>query len=132
MTKNINVLGVDLAKSIFQLDCADSYGKRIAKKRLNREKFIAYVSNLPPCLIGIEACGSSHYWARKFQSYGHEVRMIASQFVKPFVMSNKNDANDARAISEAVIRPEMRFVPIKTLAKQELLLAPKIPSLITL
>lgn len=125
MTKEISVLGIDLAKTIFQLDGANSHGKRVLKKRLNREKFITYMANLPPCIVGFEACGSSHYWARKFQSYGHEVRMIAPQFVKPFVMSNKNDANDARAISEAIVRPEMRFVPIKTITQQESLLAHK-------
>jgi transposase len=117
--KEISVLGIDLAKNIFQLHGVSSDGHAILKKRLNRKQLIIFVSNLPKCVIAMEACGGSHYWARKFTEMGHEVRLISPQFVKPFVKSNKNDANDAEAIVEAVLRPSMRFVAVKTIAQQE-------------
>ena len=126
MRKDIKVLGIDLAKNIFQLHGTDSKGKRILKKRLTRSKFIEFLVNLPPCTIGIEACGGAHYWGRFLGSYGHTVKMMAPQFVKPYVMANKNDANDAAAIAEAVTRPNMRFVAIKTVNQQEILALHKI------
>ncbi|OGT61507.1 MAG: hypothetical protein A3E85_05335 [Gammaproteobacteria bacterium RIFCSPHIGHO2_12_FULL_45_12] len=91
-------------------------------KRLSRAKLIEFVANLPPCIIGIEACGGSHYWARLFRRNGHEVRMMSPQFVKPYVKSNKNDRNDSEAIAEACTRPSMRFVPIKALEQQDVLM----------
>ena len=119
--KNIKVLGIDLAKNVFQIHGADAKGRCVLRKRLNRAKLQEFVANLPPVIIGIEACGGSHYWARYFQQYGHEVRMMAPQFVKPYVKSNKNDRNDSEAIAEACTRPNMRFVPIKTVSQQEIL-----------
>jgi transposase len=110
----IITIGIDLEKNVFQLHMADKSGKRIAEKRLSRNKLTEFLANTPACLIGIEACGGAHYWARKFQELGHEVKMMAPQFVKPYVKSNKNDSNDAQAIAEAVTRPSMRFVSIKT------------------
>ena len=120
--KKITTLGIDLAKSIFQLHGADLNGKTVLQKRLTRVKLIEFVSNLSPCTIGIEACTGAHYWARLFQSYGHTVKMMAPQFVKPYVQSNKNDRNDAAAIAEAATRPRMKFVPIKTTEQQDILL----------
>lgn len=121
--KNIKVLGIDLAKNVFQLHGTDAKGKRVLSKRLSREKLIAFVSNLAPCVIGIEACTGAHYWARLFESMGHTVKMMAPQFVKPYVRSNKNDPNDARGIAEAVTRPDMKFVPIKKVEQQDILLS---------
>ena len=119
MSKIITI-GIDLAKNVFQLHMADKFGKKIDAKRLSRNKLIEFLANIPPCLIGIEACGGAHYWARKFQELGHEVKMMAPQFVKPYVKSNKNDSNDAQAIAEAVTRPSMRFVSIKTSHQQDI------------
>jgi transposase len=120
--KDIKVLGIDLAKNVFQLHGADARGKRILSKRMGRMELIEFMSNLAPCLVGIEACTGAHYWARLFRTMGHTVKMMAPQFVKPYVMSNKNDKNDAKGIAEAVTRPEMKFVPIKTVAQQDILL----------
>lgn len=121
MSNDITVLGIDLAKDVFQLHGTDKNGKTVLKKRLTRSKLIEFVSNLKPCLIGMEACGGSHYWARLFQSFGHMVKLMAPQFVKPYVKSNKNDMNDAEGINEAVTRPSMRFVSIKSESQQETL-----------
>lgn len=126
---DINVLGIDLAKDVFQLHGTDANGKRVLSKRLTRKKLIEYMSNLTPCLVGIEACGGAHYWARVFMSQGHTVKMMAPQFVKPYVKSNKNDARDAEAIAEAVSRPTMRFVPIKRVEQQDILLLHRIREL---
>ena len=120
--KNIKVLGIDLAKNVFQVHGTDSKGKCIFRKRMSRPNFVEFIANLPPCIIGIEACGGSHYWGRYFKQCGHEVRMMAPQFVKPYVKSNKNDRNDSEAIAEACTRPHMRFVPIKTVAQQDILM----------
>jgi transposase len=119
--KNIKVLGIDLAKNVFQIHGTDARGKCILRKRLSRTKLMEFIANLPRCTIGIEACGGSHYWARCFKEYGHEVKMMAAHFVKPYVKSNKNDRNDSEAIAEACMRPSMRFVPIKTVEQQDIL-----------
>jgi transposase len=119
--KEISVLGIDLAKNIFQLHGADRVGNTVLKKKLNRRQLVLFVSNLPKCVIAMEACGGSHYWGRKFGDMGHQVKLISPQFVKPFVKSNKNDANDAEAIVEAALRPNMRFVSVKTTQQQEAL-----------
>jgi transposase len=116
----ISVLGIDLAKVVFQLHGVNAKGKTTLKKRLNRNQLVAFMANLSPCLIGMEACGGAHYWAREFRKLGHEVRLISPQFVKPYVKSNKNDAVDAEAICEAVSRPNMRFVAIKEVEHQDL------------
>src|SRR5688572_23116619 len=120
--KNIKVLGIDLAKNVFQLHGTDSQGKCVLRKRLSRGKLPEYVANLPACTIGIEACAGAHHWARLFEQNGHIVKMMAPQFVKPYVRSNKNDCNDARGIAEAVTRPDMKFVPIKKIEQQDILL----------
>ena len=109
----ITTVGIDLAKNVIQVHGVDERGKAILKKAFKRDQLLPYFANLPPCLIGMEACGSAHYWARKLEALGHTVRLMAPQFVKPYVKGNKNDARDAEAICEAVSRPTMRFVPIK-------------------
>jgi len=117
---DIKTIGIDLAKNVFQLHAADKKGKTIFTKRLTRQKLIPFLATVPPCLIGIEVCSSANYWIRRISSLGHEVRQISPQFVKPYVKSNKNDYNDAQAICEAVTRPDMRFVPTKSIAQQDL------------
>lgn len=117
---SVVVLGIDLAKQSFQLHGVDANGQVVLKKKLNRGKFSAFVAQLPLCLIGIEACGGANHWTRVFEKLGHTVKMIAPQFVKPFVKSNKNDAADAEAICEAVQRPSMRFVPAKSVEQQDI------------
>lgn len=116
----ITTLGIDLAKNVFQLHGVDAFGKPILRKRLSRSKLLPFLANLPACLIGIEACGSSNHWARQLRALGHEVRQISPQYVKPYVKTNKNDYNDAEAICEAVSRPGMRFVPIKSIEQQDI------------
>lgn len=114
-------IGIDLAKQFFQVHGVNEFGKTVLKKQLRRQQMAEFFVNLPPCLIGMEACGSAHHWARKLQSMGHTVRLMAPQFVKPYVKTNKNDAADAEAICEAVARPNMRFVPLKDVAQQSVL-----------
>ena len=116
--KDITTIGIDIAKNVFQLHGVDRHGKASLRKTVTRAKLLETLANLPPCLIGIEACGGAHHWARKITQLGHTVRMIAPQFVVPYRKSGKNDANDAEAICEAVARPNMRFVPIKTPEQQ--------------
>ena len=117
----ITTIGVDLAKNVFQVHGVDERGKVVLRKQLRREQMTTFFANLSPCLIGMEACGSAHHWARTLQGQGHTVRLMASQFVKPYVKTNKNDAADAEAICEAVARPNMRFVPIKSVEQQAVL-----------
>jgi transposase len=117
----ITTVGLDLAKNLFQVHGVDERGKAAVKKQLKRGQMAKYFANLPPCLVGMEALGSAHHWTRKLQSFGHTVHLMASQFVKPYVKSNKNDATDAGAICEAVARPNMRFVPIKNIEQQSVL-----------
>lgn len=117
----ITTVGVDLAKNVLQVHAVDAHGKAVVKKQLKREQMAPFFANLPPCLIGMEACGSAHHWARKLKAMGHTVRLMAPQFVKPYVKTNKNDAADAQAICEAVGRPTMRFVPIKNIEQQAVL-----------
>jgi transposase len=128
---NISVLGIDLAKNYFQLHGIDQQGKVILKKRLTRDKLLPYIAQINQCLIGIEACGGSHYWARKFTSFGHKVKMMSPQYVKPYVKRNKNDANDAEGICEACTRPTMRFVPTKTVEQQDILGIHRVKSRLT-
>ncbi|MCX9134871.1 IS110 family transposase [Aeromonas veronii] len=111
---NVKTIGIDLAKAIFQIHCVNEHGKCLFNKQLKRAQMISFFANLPPCLVGMEACSSAHYWARKLQGLGHTVKLMAPQFVKPYVKTNKNDAADAEAICEAVGRPNMRFVPMKS------------------
>jgi transposase len=114
-------IGIDLAKTLFQVHGVDARGKVVIRKALKRAQMAAFFANTPACLIGMEACGSAHYWARKLQTLGHTVKLMAPQFVKPYVKTNKNDAADAEAICEAVTRPTMRFVPIKSVEQQAIL-----------
>ena len=127
---NITALGIDLAKSSFQLHGVDDRGNRVLKKKLTRRQLMAFIANLPPCLIGLEACGGAHHWVRVFSEFGHTVKMIAPQFVKPYIKSNKNDAVDAEAICEAVQRPNMRFVPGKSIEQQDIQSVHRIRSLL--
>src|SRR5215475_3273620 len=120
MTQQLSTVAIDLAKKVFHLVGADATGNILWRKRLTRHALMPLIAQLPPLLIGIEACGGAHYWARRFREYGHEVKLMAPQFVKPFVKSNKNDMRDAEAIAEAVTRPTMRFVPIKDVAQQDI------------
>jgi transposase len=115
----IATVGLDLAKNKFHIIGCNVHGKEVKRKMLRRGQVMAYFANLPPCLIGMEACSSAHYWARRFEELGHEVRLIAPQHVKAYVRGNKNDYNDARAIAEAVCRPDMRFVAVKTVEEQD-------------
>src|SRR5690348_5739570 len=116
----IATVGLDIAKQVFQVHGADSEGRAVLRKRLRRDQVAEFFANLPPCLIGLEASCGSHYWSRVLSRFGHTVKLIAPQFVKPYVKSQKNDANDAEAICEAVSRPQMRFVPQKSIEQQDL------------
>ena len=117
----ITTVGIDLAKNVIQVHGINEQGKKVFNKQLQRKHVLTHFAQLPPCLIGMEACGSAHFWARKLQSQGHTVKLMAPQFVKPYVKTNKNDAADAEAICEAVTRPTMRFVPIKNGEQQAVL-----------
>jgi transposase len=121
-------ISIDLAKQVFQIHGVDSHEQVACRKQLKRAQMLSFFRQLEPCLVAMEACGSSHYWARELRALGHEVRLIAPQFVKPYVKSQKNDANDAEAICEAVGRPNMRFVAIKTVAQQDMLAVHRIRS----
>lgn len=114
-------IGIDLAKNVFQVHGVDKHGHTLLRKSLKRGQMLTFFARCQPCLVGMEACASAHYWARKLTELGHTVKLIAPQFVKPYVKTNKNDAADAEAICEAVTRPNMRFVPIKTAEQQALL-----------
>ena len=117
----ITSMGIDLAKAVLQVHGVDAHGNVGLRKQLKRKDVLSFFANLEPCLIGMEACGSAHYWARKLSEFGHTVRLMAPQFVKAYVKTNKSDRNDAEAICEAVGRPQMRFVPVKTAPMQAVL-----------
>ena len=118
----ITTIGLDLAKTVFQVHGADQDGRPVVRKKLRRGQVLGFFAGLSPCLIGLEACASAHYWARELQALGHTVRLIPPQYVKPFVKTNKNDASDAEAICEALIRPTMRFAPLKSADQQSVLM----------
>lgn len=118
---SIKTIGLDLAKNVFQVHAVDERGQVVLRKTLRRSEVLRFFANFRACLIGMEACGSAHYWARELGALGHTVKLMAPQFVKPYVKANKNDARDAEAICEAVSRPSMRFVPVKTVEQQGLL-----------
>jgi len=120
MKQKVNNVGIDLAKNVFHLVGTDTRGTILWRKRLARNALMPFMAQLPPVTIGMEACGGSHYWARQFRQQGHDVKLMAPQFVKPYVKSNKNDMRDAEAIAEAVTRPTMRFVPIKEVDQQDI------------
>lgn len=117
----LTTVWIDLAKNVFQLHGADAKGRTLLKKQLRRAQMLPFFANLTPCRIGIEACSSAHFWARKLQVMGHTVFLIPPQYVKPFVNRNKNDATDAEAICEAATRPNIPTVPIKDPSQQAIL-----------
>ncbi len=114
----ITTIGLDLAKHVFQVHGIDAEGTTVLRKRLRRGQVLAFFSRIPRCLVGLEACATAHYWARELAALGHEVRLMPAQYVKAYIKRNKNDAADAEAICEAVQRPTMRFVPVKTAEQQ--------------
>jgi len=117
---NINILGIDIAKSVFQLHGIDKMGNAVLNKRLTREKLLPFIAQLPPCLIVMEACGGANYWSRQFVARSHQVKLISPQYVKPFVKTNKNDHNDVVAITEAASRPSMHYVAPKSIEQQDI------------
>ena len=117
---SVTTIGLDISKRFFQVHGADASGRAILREKLRRNQVAAFFANLPPCVVGLEACCGSHYWVRVLSRCGHRVQLIAPQFVKPYVKSNKSDANDAEAICEAVSRPHMRFVPAKSVEQQDI------------
>ena len=118
----VTTIGLDLAKHIFQLHGIDAKGRVVLRRRLRRAELLPFFEALPPCLIGLEACGTAHHWARQLVALGHTVRLMPLAYVKPYVKRQKNDIADAEAICEAVTRPSMRFVPLKSEAQQSVLL----------
>ena len=118
----VSTIGLDIAKSVFQLHGVDAEGAAALRRQLRRAKVLPFFAKLPPCPVGIEACASSHHWARALQALGHTVRLMPPAYVKPYVKRQKNDAADAEAICEAVRRPNMRFVPVKTPDQQACLM----------
>lgn len=126
----IVTVGLDLAKSVFQVHGVDENGVTVLVKRLHRKQMLPFFSKLPPCLVGVEACGTAHHWARTLAAMGHEVRLIPPSYVKAYVKRGKSDALDAEAICEAVQRPTMRFVPVKTVEQQGILMTHRARSLL--
>ena len=119
---DISTIGLDLAKSVFQVHGVDASGTVVVRKTLRRSQVLPFFAKLSPCLVGMEACGTSHHWARELMKLGHEVRLMPAAYVKPYVKRGKNDAADAEAICEAVTRPSMRFVPVKSAEQQAVLM----------
>src|SRR5665213_2636148 len=118
----VSTIGLDIAKSVFQLHGVDEAGTVLIRKRISRTKMLEFFTELPRCLVGIEACPSAHHWGRELQALGHTVKVMPPSYVKAYLKRGKNDANDAAAICEAVTRPSMRFVPIKTTDQQTALM----------
>jgi transposase len=116
--ENVSIIGLDLAKNVFQAHGARADGSTVFRKKVSRAKLLSFFASVPKCVVAMEACASAHYWARQIGALGHEVRLIAPIYVKPFVKRNKNDAADAEAIAEAACRPTMRFVAVKSVEKQ--------------
>lgn len=121
----ITTIGLDLAKNVFQVHGVDAEGRVVGRRKLRRAKVQEFFAGLAPCLIGMEACGTAHFWARELIAMGHQVRIMPPSYVKAYVRRGKNDAADAAAICEAVMRPHMRFVPIKTEEQQAALMLHK-------
>ena len=120
--EEVVTIGLDIAKSVFQVHGVDSAGEAVLLRQLKRARMLPFFAKLPPCLIGIEACNNSHYWARELSALGHDVKLMPAQYVKPYVKRGKNDAADAEAICEAVTRPTMRFVAVKSPEQQSLMM----------
>jgi transposase len=125
MKQGVETVGLDLAKNVFQVHAIDAEGKVLVRRQLRRAEVLKFFSDIPPCLIGVEACASAHYWARELIGLGHEVRLMPPAYVKPYVKRGKTDAADAEAICEAVTRPTMRFVAVKTPQQQAVLMLHK-------
>src|SRR5690349_12125233 len=119
--QSISTIGLDIAKSVFQVHGVDAAGQVVIRRQLKRQQVVAFFQKLPPCLVGIEACASAHHWSRELQALGHTVRLMPPAYVKPYVKRQKNDLADAEAICEAVSRPNMRFMPTKTPQQQSCL-----------
>src|SRR5215467_1148428 len=117
----ITTIGLDLAKSVFQVHGVDASGQVVIRRSLRRAQLLPFFARLPSCLVGMEACGTSHYWARELIKLGHQVRLMPPAYVKPYVKRGKTDAADAEAICEAVARPTMRFVAVKSVEQQAVL-----------
>lgn len=126
MKKKLSVLGIDIAKQVFHLVGMDEHGTIQLRKRLARAQVMTFIAQLPPTLIGMEACGGAHYWARRLREHGHEVKLMAPQFVTAYRKANKNDMRDAEAIAEALTRPTMRFVPVKSVDQPDLQALPRV------
>jgi transposase len=120
--EEVITIGIDLAKNVFQLHGIDGSGEAVIRRQLRRARVLPFFAKLPPCLVGMEACATAHYWAREIGALGHEVRLMPPCYVKPYVKRNKSDAADAEAISEAVTRPTMRFVAVKDMEQQAVLM----------
>src|SRR5271169_3788414 len=118
----VSIIGLDLAKNVFQVHGVDAAGRIVIRRAIRRSQVLPFFAKLPSCLVGLEACGTSHHWARELLAVGHDVRLMPPAYVKPYVKRGKTDAADAAAICEAVTRPTMRFVPIKTAEQQAVLM----------
>ena len=119
---SVTTIGLDIAKSVFQVHGVDAHGKVVVRRQLKRRYVLPFFKKLPSCLVGVEACATSHHWSRELQALGHTVRLMPPAYVKPYLKRQKNDAADAEAICEAVLRPSMRFVETKTPAQQSCLM----------
>jgi transposase len=126
----ITAVGLDLAKAVFQVHAVDAEGRVVVRRQVRRPQLVKFFAGLPPCLIGMEACATAHYWARELTALGHEIRLMPPAYVKPYVKRQKNDAADAEAICEAVTRPSMRFVPVKSAEQQSVLMLHRVRALL--
>src|SRR6478672_8231846 len=120
--ESISIVGLDIAKSVFQVHAISEAGEVVVRRQLKRRQVVQFFASLRPCLIGMEACATAHHWGRELTKLGHDVRLMPPRYVKPYVKRNKNDAADAEAICEAVTRPTMRFVPVKSREQQAAIL----------
>uniref|UniRef100_UPI003F6E8A73 IS110 family transposase n=1 Tax=Blastomonas fulva TaxID=1550728 RepID=UPI003F6E8A73 len=125
MEQKIVTVGLDLAKNVFQVHAIAADGAVLIRRKLRKTEVIRFFTELPPCLVGMEACASAHHWARELMAIGHEVRLMPPAYVKPYVKRGKTDAADAEAICEAVTRPTMRFVAVKSVEQQAVLMLHK-------
>jgi transposase len=130
MQNPIVLIGLDIAKLVFQVHAADKDGRPVARRKLKRDEMAGFFRDLAPCIVGLEACPGGHYWARVIRDLGHEVRLLPAQYVRPYFTTNKHDAADAEAICEAMMRPTMRFVPIKEEKQQEVLVIHRVRELL--
>src|SRR5271169_4461167 len=126
----MSTLGIDLAKNLFHVHGVDGQGRTVVQRQLRRRQLMPFVAQLQPCLVAMEACGGAHYWAREIARRGHEVKLMSPRLVRPYVKSNKNDARDAEAICEAVGRPSMRFVAVKSQTQQDVLALHRVRALL--